>query len=253
MVASVVRNEASRYLPSALECWFDFADEVVVLDDGSTDGTVELCRSAGALVYERDPFAPRLWGGESEARRELHGHVMDRSPDWVFYLDADMCVSSDPRPHLEGARGLAFRLYDIWGLDPLVYRCDAPWWQAHTRHHPWAIRGDCLPSRLDVRYSGRGLHSGHLPVNYDLGGWAWRGLNERHCVMLHYGYADAGDRVRKEAAYLELGPMLEPRERAHALTITREPELAALPVEPDYVLRRACPSLPVEVEEATRA
>lgn len=237
VVASVVRNEADRYLPSALECWLDFADEVVVLDDGSTDGTVDLCRSAGAKVYERPPGAPRLWGAESQARVELHGHVMAEAPDWVFYLDADMCVSSNPRPHLAGCNGLAFRLYDIWGLDPLVYRCDSPWWQAHERHHPWAIRGQCLPTAEDVAYSGRGLHSGHLPVNYNLYNTHWRGLEPQHCVMLHYGYADAGDRERKEAAYLAVEE-LQPKERAHALTINREAELASLPIEPEYVLRR---------------
>lgn len=238
VVASVVRNEADRYLPSALECWLDFADAVVVLDDGSDDGTVEVCRSAGAVVHARPPGAPRLWGAESRARLELHRHVMAEDPDWVFYLDADMCVSCDPRPHLEGAVGLAFRLYDIWGLDPLVYRCDAPFWQAHERHHPWAIRADCLPSAGEVRYSGRGLHSGHLPVNYDLGGRHWRGLEPQHCVMLHYGYADEGDRLAKEAAYLALGSELKPRERAHALTINRGACVTTLPVEPEYVLRR---------------
>lgn len=234
VVATVVRNEATRYLASALECWRDFADEVVVLDDGSEDWTVELCRESGATVYERPLSARRMWGDEGVVRAELYGHVMAAAPDWVLWLDADMCPSSDPRVHMEGADGLAFRLYDLWGLDPLVYRCDGLW-KAHERHHPWAVSARCLPSVAEARYSDRGLHSGHLPLN--VGVDAYRGL-EHHCVMLHYGYASRGDRLSKEDAYLEYSEVLHPVERAHALSINREPLLERLPVVPDYVLER---------------
>lgn len=226
VVASVVRNEADRYLRSALDCWLDFADEVVVLDDGSTDGTVELCRSVGATVHEREG-AP-LWGDEGRVRQELYGHVMASKPDWVLWLDADMCPSSDPRVHMDGCQGLAFRLYDLWG--PRVYRCDGLW-KAHERHHPWAVNAWYLP--VDGRYSERGIHAGHLPLNH--GVQAFRGLNE-HCVLLHYGYADAGDRLEKEQRYLPLD--LHPVERAHALSINREATLAELEIVPDYELVR---------------
>ena len=232
VVATVVRNEADRYLRSALECWSDFADTIVVLDDNSTDGTREVCWEAGpeVQVRGRSHFAKPMWGDESTARAELYNAVLRCYPDWVMWLDADMVPSRNPRPFMEGCEGLAFRLYDLW--EPRRYRCDS-YWQAHAKHHPWAVNAECLP--LKARYLDRGLHCGHLPLNTSVE--SYRGLNEEHCVLLHYGYMDAQDREDKAVAYLEQ-PDLHPVERAHALSITRKPELKMLPVEPEYELRR---------------
>ncbi|MHB1629584.1 MAG: glycosyltransferase, partial [Bacilli bacterium] len=40
-----VRNEAGRYLRMVLDDLSDYVDEIVILDDGSTDNTVEICSS----------------------------------------------------------------------------------------------------------------------------------------------------------------------------------------------------------------
>lgn len=234
VVACVARNEAHRYLRSALECWNDFADEVVLLDDCSEDGTAELAREAGAVVKVRDADAPRLWGAERAARAELYELAMSREPDWVFWLDADMCPSHDPRPHMEGAVGLAFRLYDLWSLDPLRYRCDG-FWTAHDTHRPWAASAEILPE--EAKWPDRGIHTGHMPLNLGLNGRHWRGLEPQHAMLLHYGYVDPEERVEKAASYLDLDE-LHPVERAHAVSITRNALLAPLPVAPDYVLSR---------------
>ncbi len=66
-----------RCLASVREC-----DDVVVLDSGSTDRTVELARAAGARVFTRpfDDFAGQ--------RNFAQGEIPFRHP-WVFHLDAD--------------------------------------------------------------------------------------------------------------------------------------------------------------------
>ena len=66
-----------RCLASVREC-----DDIVVLDSGSTDGTVEIARAAGARVYARrfDDFA----GQRNYAQREIPFRHQ-----WVFHLDAD--------------------------------------------------------------------------------------------------------------------------------------------------------------------
>ncbi len=58
-------------------------DEVVVADDGSTDGTGQLARSAGARVVTRQSSA----GGKGQAMRSA---LESASGDLIVFLDADV-------------------------------------------------------------------------------------------------------------------------------------------------------------------
>lgn len=81
-----VRDE-ERNLPECLAS-VDWADEVVVLDSGSRDRTVEIARAAGARLLTRafDDFAThKNWALE-------HGDF--RHP-WVFILDADERITPE--------------------------------------------------------------------------------------------------------------------------------------------------------------
>lgn len=76
----IVRDEA-RCLARCLESVRGVADQIVVVDTGSTDQTVEIARSFGAEVH---PFA---WCDDfSAARNESLRHAKGA---WVFNLDAD--------------------------------------------------------------------------------------------------------------------------------------------------------------------
>ena len=68
-IVSVVKN--------AKKC----TDEVVVIDSGSTDRTVELAKEYGAKV------AFRAWTNDFSAQRNFALEQTDA--DWVLYLDAD--------------------------------------------------------------------------------------------------------------------------------------------------------------------
>lgn len=80
MVSVVVltRNE-ERHLPGCLDT-LAWADEVLVLDSGSTDRTLEIARAAGVRVEER-PFTH--FGDQRQAALEMARGV------WVFFVDAD--------------------------------------------------------------------------------------------------------------------------------------------------------------------
>jgi glycosyltransferase involved in cell wall biosynthesis len=63
-----------------------FADEVLVVDSGSADGTVEVCRSLGARVLQHpfQGFGPqKRWAVEQAAH------------DWVLCVDADEVVTPE--------------------------------------------------------------------------------------------------------------------------------------------------------------
>lgn len=104
-------------------------DDIVVLDSGSTDRTVEIARAAGARVYTRafDDFA----GQRNHAQRNIpfrHG--------WVFHLDADERLT----PELDAECRAAAARDDVDGFfvapkmlweGKWIPRCtDFPAWQA---------------------------------------------------------------------------------------------------------------------------
>jgi glycosyltransferase involved in cell wall biosynthesis len=81
-VTIITKNEAAR-LPAALAS-VAWADEIVVVDAGSTDATADIARTAGARVHvEGWPGFPQ----QKNRAADLATH------DWILSIDADEQVS----------------------------------------------------------------------------------------------------------------------------------------------------------------
>lgn len=97
----ITRNEERR-LPACLES-VKFADEVLVVDSGSTDATLDIARAAGATVIEQS------WLGYGAQKRFAVKHAKH---DWVLCIDADERVSERLRASIEerltGPKWLAY-------------------------------------------------------------------------------------------------------------------------------------------------
>lgn len=81
----IVKNE-SLLLSRCLESLRSFADEIIVVDTGSTDNTIEIAHGHGAQVKYFtwiDDF--------SAARNESLRHARG---DWILYIDADEVIDS---------------------------------------------------------------------------------------------------------------------------------------------------------------
>ena len=90
-LSMIVRNEAER-IAACLESVRGFADELVVLDTGSTDDTVAIAARCGAVVHAM------AWPGDfAPARNEALRHVQG---DWVLVLDADELLMPEAREPL---------------------------------------------------------------------------------------------------------------------------------------------------------
>lgn len=76
----IVKNE-ERFLDACLRSVADAVDEIIIVDTGSTDRTIEIARSHGATVIEREWHNDFAW-----ARNESIASATKR---WIFFLDAD--------------------------------------------------------------------------------------------------------------------------------------------------------------------
>jgi len=77
----VIARDEERLLGGALESVRPFSDEIVVVDTGSTDRTVEVARAAGARVVYHD------WQDDfAAARNAAHSRARGR---WLLWVDAD--------------------------------------------------------------------------------------------------------------------------------------------------------------------
>jgi tetratricopeptide (TPR) repeat protein len=90
-VCMIVRDE-ERLLARALASVRDIADQIVVVDTGSTDRTVEIARSFGAEVH----FFP--WADDfAAARNESIRHA---TGDWILAIDGDQELAADSHDEL---------------------------------------------------------------------------------------------------------------------------------------------------------
>ena len=220
-VASMVKNEANNYLESCLSAWSDFADEILILDDNSTDSTADLCRSAGATVVPWKGMA--AWGCETQPRKTLWQKAVETGTDFIFVLDADMVPARDPRDLLIGGTdGVAFTLFDLWGED--CFRSDYLW-QGHEVPRLWIVRNN--QKNRSLSWSGRHIHSGHFPTNLKLDRVV---IAPRDYSLLHYAYVTSEDRTKKKKQYLSKGHLLTTHEWIHATSID-DPEPNTLPLD----------------------
>jgi (heptosyl)LPS beta-1,4-glucosyltransferase len=90
-VAMIVKNEAGN-LQECLASVSGWADEIVVLDAGSNDETVNIAEEFNARV-----FVNAEWPGFGKQRQLAQSHVQS---DWVFWLDADERVSAELRDEI---------------------------------------------------------------------------------------------------------------------------------------------------------
>jgi glycosyltransferase involved in cell wall biosynthesis len=92
--AVLIAKNSERTIRRCLES-LSFTDEIVVVDSGSTDRTLEICREFGARVHETND-----WPGYGPQKNRALEHAQS---EWVLSIDSDEWVSTPLRDELERA------------------------------------------------------------------------------------------------------------------------------------------------------
>ncbi len=85
-VCMIMKNE-ERFIAQALDSVLPLADEVVVFDTGSTDGSIRIAREKGATVLEGEWRNDFGWA-RNQALAACRGK-------WILWIDADEVVEAD--------------------------------------------------------------------------------------------------------------------------------------------------------------
>lgn len=122
-----VRNEAGRYLEQILEELSEFVDDIVVVDDGSTDHTAQLCRSF-AKVTKLVTLETSLFNREWELRQLLWDLAVSTNPDWLLSVDADEFYEEAAKREMRRLIDqdvydwVSFRLFDFGVAPPIIVK-----------------------------------------------------------------------------------------------------------------------------------
>jgi tetratricopeptide (TPR) repeat protein len=96
----IVKDE-EEMLPRCLAAAAPAVDEIVVVDTGSSDRTIEIAREFGAKVIERE------WTGSFADARNVSFDAA--SGDWLMFLDADEVLVAEDVERLRALRGKTWR------------------------------------------------------------------------------------------------------------------------------------------------
>jgi tetratricopeptide (TPR) repeat protein len=90
-VCMMVKNE-EKNLPRALDSLKDWVDEIIVVDTGSTDRTIEIAESYGAKIYHHP------W--ENDFSKHRNQSISYATGDWLLIIDADEELDQETAPQL---------------------------------------------------------------------------------------------------------------------------------------------------------
>lgn len=192
--ATLITHNEENNIAQALKS-LSWADEILVVDSGSSDATVEICRGFQSTILHRD------WTGYVDQKNFALEKARN---DWVFSLDADERASPELISEIRelNRKGFSSPGYRI----PRVAYFMGRW----IRHGGWYPD---YQLRLFDRRSGR-WEGGHVHESFKVKGSSAFLSGE----ILHYSYRNISDYLERLETYSSLAA-LDYRQRGKKATL----------------------------------
>ncbi len=177
LTATLITRNEEQNLPRVLTSLDGLADEIVLVDSGSTDRTIELAEQAGARVFAR------AWTGFGDQRNFAAAQA---SHDWILALDADEELSPELRHSLRA-----------WKMEPPAHAAygfsrKASYLGRWIRHSGWYPDRKIRLYRRDLaRFTG----AAHDSLQFD--GRAGRLAGD----LCHHAYRTLAEHAAKVESY----------------------------------------------------
>jgi len=180
----MIAHNEEAYIGLALASVKDLADEIIVVDSGSTDRTVAIAKDHGAKVFIEE------WKGFGPQKNSA---LAKASGDWILYLDADEELSpelaSSIKTLLKTSRSIPFDGYMMARRNIYLNR-----WIKHSGYYPdrklrlikrGAAEFELSPFHEELVMTGK---KGGLPGD-----------------IIHYAYASFEEFIEHANRYSSLG------------------------------------------------
>jgi glycosyltransferase involved in cell wall biosynthesis len=178
-VIIIAKNEAA-HIGRCLES-VSWADEIIVLDSGSSDDTVAICRRYTDKVFVTD------WPGFGVQKQRA---LEKAQGDWVLSIDADEVVSAELRHEIEQA--VAFSRFNSYEIPRLSDYCGKSiqhggWWPDYVLR---------LFRREKGKFTDSAVHE-RVIVQGDIG--------RLQSPLLHEAFVNLDEVLHKVNSYSTLG------------------------------------------------
>ncbi len=183
ITAVIITHNEERNIGRCLQSLQGVADDVVVVDSGSTDATESICRAAGVHFEYHD------WEGYSGQKNYANSLVSD---GWILSLDADEALSVKLRESLLAFKQSYPDKQSVYSFNRLTNYCGH--WIHHCGWYPdSAVR--LFPAGT-VRWDG--LVHERLVLHSPFSTLHLRG------DLLHYSYYSVEEHAQRQVHYASL-------------------------------------------------